>query len=360
VKKNFLRAVKGGTSGFLPPSDSSLDTTKYPPHLLATYKAAGCDETEEYYKIASRDVWASGAMALAPMRLEKMKLQSFVEEFARTESMDAARSYVEAGRPSQQPWGLNGYLAATKKKLVENPADRFNSQMCAIIPAMQRVLLSPLQEQQAMGEGIPVEGGVIDGLKKKGMHSKMLPDEYAPKLSIKITKYGLGVFSKQSIKENDFVTSYSGETVTGLRCTEFYSLYAVPILRNLKYVLGDFTGKWTLDHFIKENAVGSILNSSRSSSKTSKTGNVYLDMEKPFQDANGVWKYPMYAKRDIREGEELVWDYNFEAGCNCNLRHHDSDSSGDEAEDIAESSNDTSGLAKDSAPTRPSKCRKTG
>jgi serine/threonine protein kinase len=154
----------------------------------------------------------------------------------------------------KQPLTMQKLLEFIPRLVTEDTAGRLSAESAAKSNAMQRPFLNQENEEMAKGNGIPVPGGPVPlwRLKSGGC-------EQAPPLLIKTGKMGLAVFADADIMKEGFVTSYAGEENSE---GDPFSVHTVMIERQFRRLVGRFSSTWTLDKYIKEQAVGHLLNSS--------------------------------------------------------------------------------------------------
>lgn len=124
-----------------------------------------------------------------------------------------------------------------------------------------------------------------------------------PKLVVRRSRAGagLGLFAEEPIQRDDFIIEYTGELITSDEADE----------RDSKYLF-DINSKWVIDGKPRINLAGYINHSCKPNCETE------VDERKK--------RIYIYAKRNIKAGEELAYDYGksyFDDyikpyGCRCN------------------------------------------
>lgn len=119
-----------------------------------------------------------------------------------------------------------------------------------------------------------------------------------PRFSVHRTRAGLGLFTNVPFKRGDFVIEYTGELITSEEADR----------RGGKYLF-EINSKWNLDGKERGNIARYINHSCRPNCETDVIGK----------------RVKIYAKRAIRPGEELTYNYGKEyfedfiksQGCKC-------------------------------------------
>ena len=275
--------------------------------------------------------------------LKILDVQKFAEMHCRflleSDDQELQKSLKSASGPNEMARLLqcpeNGQRDANKrtcallcKMFNNNPGSRVSAERAAKSHAMQMPLLTKPQATELASGGIEVPGGKVPCFDK--VSKPRFAQGIAPPLRLKPKKHGkkpgMGTFAACKIKKFAFVTSYSGEQTGEANA---FSIYTLSLLRGLDRLRARYSSDWTLERYIIECAIGHILNSSRVVSTKRKAGNVYLDLSQAVIDDNGNMKVPMFALRDIEEGEELVWCYDWKAGA-CEPFKTDSTSENDD------------------------------
>ena len=278
--------------------------------------ADGFENTAALRRARDEDLVTTGIMMSDVFRPPHSDQLEWIKQVMGTESRSNLQS-VLCGDDTEirQPHTISKVSTLIQKLTREPNRGRVSAETAARSNTMQMAVLLPEQEALVLGEGIRVEPGHVPF--KLEPHPVTGEVQKAPLLLIKrLKKRGLSVISGSKIKEHDFATAYGGLTTTE---SDTYSMYTLPLRvgKNVAEPLrlyGAFTTKRTFEYYVQHKLVGSLLNSSRDESTTRKRGNVYLDTKNILKDKNGDLVVPMHALRDIEEGEELVWDYDYEAG----------------------------------------------
>ena len=276
----------------------------------------GFENTTALQRARDEDLVTTGILMSDVFRPQNSDQREWIKQVMGTKSLSDLQSVLCGDEAEiRQPHTI-GKVSTIIQKLTREPnCGRVSAETAARSNTMQMAFLSPEQEALVLGKGIPVEPGHVPF--KLEPHPTTGETQKAPLLLIKrLKKRGLSVISGSKIKEHDFVAAYGGKNSTEF---DTYSMYTLPLKvgKNVPQPLrldGAFTTELPFEDYVQRKLVGSLLNSSRSESTTRKKGNVYLNQKNIFKDKNGALVVPMYALRDIDEGEELVWDYDYKAG----------------------------------------------
>ena len=117
-------------------------------------------------------------------------------------------------------------------------------------------------------------------------------------VKVKRSSAGLGLFATQPIKKNTYIMDYTGDLITNEEADE----------RGGKYLF-EINSKWTIDGKDRKHTARYVNHSCRPNCETRVSGK----------------RVKIYAIKNIKEGEELTYDYGEEyfddfikpVGCKC-------------------------------------------
>ena len=129
---------------------------------------------------------------------------------------------------------------------------------------------------------------------------------------------GLCAYAIHKYKTGEIITWYAGARISGPTGFKYvFSRHVYPTVTKHEAVDGYFgAGAWPLARVLKDKCVGAVLNSCRLDSCVHGQSHAW-NVEVLWADAiviNDIIRVPMRARRDIEEGEELCYSYNYQAG----------------------------------------------
>jgi hypothetical protein len=229
---------------------------------------------------------------------------------------------ISGGKPPQQPEAVKAYAYLLFGLLDPDLRQRTTMTDALVSRVISLPTLTPAQSEALSGDGIPFPGG-----------NTVLPEEspwrrdglLLPAVSIVQEplgeESGAGVRADQDIAAGTVVAMYAGTevgTAMGTTLDDFPPNRYVARLTGELYVMTDQSLEWLQ----AKNVAGPLMNGVISSA----LANVELSRVSPDDrwrdNATGILYVLMRARRDIKKGEFLRWEYDHEAGGGgCNSYH---------------------------------------
>ncbi len=144
--------------------------------------------------------------------------------------------------------------------------------------------------------------GIENGVKKEG--GKVLPDHHFKKVKVKRGLDGLGLFAEEPIKKGDLIIEYIGNILNKEEAEAIKGgMYLFEVMRNKTI---DGSVRWNIARYCNHSCEGNA-------ESEIKKGRVFIK-----------------AIKNIKEGEEIVYDYGeefvkefiAEKGCRCASKKH--------------------------------------
>ena len=302
----------------------SLSSARFPVAICGRAKDQRSHETTALEHCRYADVEAAARNALLLFTGEKKFEESLLAVLKAATNKKEFAQGIDWPLETQQHTTVPRILELMRNLMHQDRTRRKSAQAAYASKAIQFPILTPEQTAQTINGGIPVPAGpcIPD---KNGIMNLIAPSVAL----VHIEKIGLAVKAKQNMQRGDFVTNYAGDYLLDNDIP--FSKHSLTLLRGLSHIVGLHNSQYTLDVYVRERSVGHLLNSSRVEHNISKPGNVRLDLERIYIDVQGNLRIPMFATKNILEGEELVWDYDFKAGSIGALLHESSDESSEDA-----------------------------
>ena len=233
---------------------------------------------------------------------------------------------VPLGEASQQ----TQLMCKLVKGMLRSDPYQFSAEDAAKHDFFTLVFLPKSLEDQLARGGCDIPGGVPPWADKVPQHRKALAQKVLKPLKMQRGENGISIVSVAGYSPNELMTWYAGKPKSNGK--HLFSKHVYPVSTNHLYCDGFFgAGAMTAERMVEEMSAGSAINSSRLEGAVHNGGNnCYVDWKNNILDFDNMIRIPVRARGEVGAGEELVYDYAFNAGHNGAFKQDTVDSESDD------------------------------